>query len=135
MNAATRRFIRQQAGSRCEYCQIAQAQMPALVFHVEHIVARQHGGPDDPENLCLACAHCNRHKGPNIAGVDPETGEVVPLYHPRRDVWDEHFEWDDAVLAGKTREGRATIAVLKINLAERIQVRQSLVDDPSLPSE
>jgi hypothetical protein len=31
------------------------------------------GGSDDPDNLALACHHCNLHKGPNLAGVDPRT--------------------------------------------------------------
>jgi len=37
------------------------------------------------ENLALACLHCNQHKGPNIAGRNPETGEIVELFHPRQD--------------------------------------------------
>lgn len=54
-----------------------------FTFSVDHIVARQHGGPTVLENLALACLHCNRHKGPNIAGTDPSTGEIVRLFHPR----------------------------------------------------
>jgi hypothetical protein len=51
-------------------------------FHVDHVVARQHGGRTDLSNLALACMHCNRHKGPNIAGSDPRTGEIVRLFDP-----------------------------------------------------
>jgi hypothetical protein len=27
--------------------------------------------------------------------VDPETGQLTPLFHPRIDHWDEHFECRD----------------------------------------
>ncbi len=63
--------------------------MPAVgylgSFHAGHIIARQHGGESGLDTLALACLHCNQHKGPNIAGRNPETGEVVELFHPRRD--------------------------------------------------
>lgn len=52
--------------------------MPAdsypLGFHVDHIIPRQHGGLTQLDNLALACLHCNRHKGPNLAGLDPLDG-------------------------------------------------------------
>jgi hypothetical protein len=84
-------------------------------FHVDHIVARQHGGESSLDNLALACLHCNRRKGPNIAGVSQETGEIVRLFHPRRDRWSDHFEWNGAELIGKTGVGRVTTQVLAIN--------------------
>jgi len=51
------------------------------------VVPRQHGGTDDPGNLALACHRCNLRKGPNLTGIDPITGEIVPLFDPRRDRW------------------------------------------------
>jgi 5-methylcytosine-specific restriction endonuclease McrA len=30
---------------------------------IEHIVPRNHGGDDSPDNLALACARCNQQKG------------------------------------------------------------------------
>jgi 5-methylcytosine-specific restriction endonuclease McrA len=69
--------------------------MPATMhpapFQIDHIIARQHAGTSDEQNLALACIHCNRFKGPNIAGLDPETGELVRLFHPRTDKWADHF--------------------------------------------
>jgi hypothetical protein len=65
-----------------------------LQFHLEHIVARQHGGRTASENLAWACHRCNERKGPNLTGIDPDTSAVVPLFHPRRDRWEEHFAWD-----------------------------------------
>jgi hypothetical protein len=34
---------------------------------------RKHGGPTILENLSLACFPCNRFKGPNLSGIDPES--------------------------------------------------------------
>ena len=64
------------------------------------------------ENLAWACIDCNSYKGSNIAGIDPDSkAEVVRLFHPRQDRWEEHFEWDDARLVGRTPIARATIDV------------------------
>ena len=68
--------VRERAHDRCEYCHLPASVYP-LPFHVDHIVARQHGGQNVLENLALACLHCNRHKGPNIAGVDPVTKKLT----------------------------------------------------------
>ena len=82
MNPEISRAVWQRAGDRCEYCCLPARAYP-LPFHVDHIVARKHGGQTVLENLALACLHCNRHKGPNIAGNDPNTGDVVRLFYPR----------------------------------------------------
>jgi 5-methylcytosine-specific restriction endonuclease McrA len=73
---------------------------------VEHIVARQHGGSSMQENLAWACHHCNLHKGPNLTGIDPDSNEVVRLFHPRRDRWEEHFAVHGPRLVGRTPVGR-----------------------------
>jgi hypothetical protein len=100
-----------------------------LPFHVDHIVARQHGGRTVLENLALSCLHCNRHKGPNIAGTDPDTGEIMRLFHPRSDRWSDHFEWTRAALTGKTAVGRITIQVLAINDPDFLAVRKALIQE------
>ena len=81
------------------------------------------------ENLALACIHCNRFKGPNVAGLDPDTGELVRLFHPRRDNWAERFVWDGPELKPRTQIGRVTIAVLVINDPEVVAVRRALQDE------
>src|SRR5581483_794962 len=48
-------------------------------------------------------------KGPNLSSIDPISNEIVPLFHPRRQQWDEHFTWDGARLIAKTPAGRATL--------------------------
>ncbi|HXK07029.1 MAG TPA: HNH endonuclease [Verrucomicrobiae bacterium] len=49
---------------------------------MEHIIAKQHGGPDDADNLALACHRCNLRKGPNLTGIDPQTAEVARPSQP-----------------------------------------------------
>jgi hypothetical protein len=123
MDSPLRQSVRERAGNRCEYCQLRQEQSPFARFQIEHIRARQHGGGDDPENLALACIDCNLRKGPNLAGIDPESEILTPLFHPRTDRWDEHFVWNGIRIEGRTGKGRATIAVLALNQEERLEVR------------
>lgn len=85
------------------------------------------------ENSCLACAHCNSAKGPNAAGYDPETDNLVPLFNPRQDVWAEHFVWDGPLLIGLSPIGRATIDVLNINDAICVEQRQYLIQVDLFP--
>src|SRR5678816_1484385 len=61
------------------------------LFQLEHITARQHGGLSELDNLALACRPCNQKKGPNLAGIDPLTKKLTPLYNPRTHSWTEHF--------------------------------------------
>jgi hypothetical protein len=123
VDAATRRAVRYRAGDACEYCQRTQASSPLIGLQVEHIIARKHGGDDELSNLALACAECNLHKSSNLAGIDPSTGVMTRLFHPRRDVWSDHFLWEDYRLAGTTDVGRTTIAVLNLNAPSRLRVR------------
>src|SRR5438128_12579085 len=108
------RHLRQLAGERCDSCRMPAALDP-LPFQVDHIIAEQHGGETVIENLAWSCLHCNKHKGPNIAGIDPLTRKLVPLYDPRKQRWERHFSWDRATVVGRTRIGRTTIRVLAMN--------------------
>ena len=89
--AALRDLVRSRAANRCEYCRLHQEDDSFFQFHVEHVVARQHGGTTEESNLALSCHHCNLHKGPNLTGIDPETGAIVPLFNPRTRQWHDHF--------------------------------------------
>ncbi|HEX3448069.1 MAG TPA: HNH endonuclease, partial [Isosphaeraceae bacterium] len=93
MERALEHLVWQRAGGRFEYCQICSDNLD-LPFEVDHIIAEHHLGLTDAKNCCLACYACNRHKGPNVAGVDPKTKSIVPLFHPRRQKWSRHFRWD-----------------------------------------
>jgi hypothetical protein len=123
----TRSLVWQRAGQRCEYCRLHQDDDPLFVFHVEHIVARQHGGRDYPGNLALCCHHDNLHKGPNLTGIDPITKKLTRLFNPRRHKWSRHFRWDGPLLVGRTAIGRTTVAVLGMNLPHRVILREALI--------
>jgi hypothetical protein len=127
MDAATRDLVRTRADNHCEYCFLDQ-EHTGLTHHIEHVVAKQHGGSDAIGNLALACQRCNLHKGPNLAGIDPLTGETVALFHPRRERWSDHFEFDGVRLRGLTAEGRATVALLAMNDARRIELRSEILN-------
>jgi hypothetical protein len=80
-------------------------------------------------NLAWACFSCNLCKGPNVAGIDPLTGRLTRLFHPRRDAWSDHFNWDGIRLRGKTAVARTTIAVLAMNSPDSLAVREALRDE------
>jgi hypothetical protein len=132
MNRALVILVRQRAQRRCEYCCLPQ-EHSAVPFQIDHIIAKQHGGPTRAPNLALACFFCNSAKGPNIAGIDPQTGRLVPLFHPRRQKWSRHFRWEGPRLIGRTRIGRATIAVLAINDPAFVTFRHTLIDAGIFP--
>ncbi len=108
MERALQELVWRRAGNRCEYCRVPQSR-DRLPFEIDHIIAENHEGQTKGSNLCLCCFACNRHKGPNIAGIDPKTRKIVPLFNPRRHKWSRHFRWDGAVLKGITPAGRATV--------------------------
>ena len=126
MDAATRAFVRERAQRRCEYCRLPD-EADEWPFHVEHIVARQHGGMDDHENLCWACSRCNLHKGPNLVSVDPETRRQAPLFNPRNQIWPDHFVLRNARIVGQTEIGRATVRLLEMNSLRRVELRRELI--------
>jgi hypothetical protein len=104
-----------------------------LPHELDHIISEQHRGKTIESNLCLACAHCNAHKGPNVAGIDPQTNQLTRLFNPRLDRWEDHFRWRGPLLHGSTEIGRATIEVLAINAPERILARQLAIEAALFP--
>ena len=132
MDAATRDLVRRRADGRCEYCRLRQ-EHSELTHHVEHIIAKQHGGSDDVENLALSCHRCNLHNGPNLSGIDPQTGQIAQLFHPRRDRWSDHFAFEDACINGLTAAGRTTVHVLDLNDARRVGLRAQVMSRSALP--
>ena len=125
-------FVSRRAREICEYCHLPQAVHP-LPFQIDHIIAQQHHGETGPDNLALSCLRCNSHKGPNLSGYDWEANEVVRLFHPRYDDWEEHFAWEGPWLRGKTQIGRVTIDVLTINAPSYIELRESLIAEGLFP--
>lgn len=125
MDAELQNMIWSRAGDRCEYCHLP-THAAEFSFHIEHIVAQQHGGETVAENLAVACPRCNYHKGTNLSSVDSQTGRKVWLFHPRRQRWAEHFRWRGLLIVGKTATGRATVSLLKMNTHDELERRLEL---------
>jgi len=117
--------VRERARNACQYCHLLHDDSPLAALHVEHIIPKVHGGSDGIDNLALACIDCNLHKGTNLTGIDPETNALTELFHPRRQEWEDHFEWQGIHLASKTATGRTTIRVLNINSEDQVALRSS----------
>jgi hypothetical protein len=127
MSAELRDLVRSRAGGRCEYCQLPD-NVQILPFHVEHIVAKQHSGGDEIQNRAWSCDRCNAYKGPNLSSIDPDSGKVVELFHPRRDQWTDHFAISNGEIRGLSPCGRATVRLLQMNSRRRVELRMDLQD-------
>src|SRR5436309_15888656 len=103
MDVALRSFVRERAGRRCEYCQLHEEDDDLMAFHVEHVIAKQHGGTDDPKWLCYACSESNWATMPNLAGL--RAGKVYALFNPRKPDCTRHIRWEQTTLLGTTKTG------------------------------
>lgn len=113
------------AGHRCEYCLIHE-QDAGFPHQVDHIVSRKHGGSSTADNVALACIICNRYKGSDVASINPGSGQVVRLFHPRHDQWADHFRIQAEVIEALTEVGMVTLQVLRLNAPERLAERRLL---------
>jgi len=98
-------------------------------MHLDHIIPETAGGETTRENLCLVCFSCNVYKRARQTGIDPLTQTEVPLFHPLRQRWSEHFAWneDKTHIIGLTPCGRATVMALKMNNPIVVQARRRWV--------
>jgi hypothetical protein len=126
--------VEKRARWRCEYCHAPQP-VSGYRFHVEHIIPIAQGGSDGLRNRALACATCNLAKTDRTMGIDPQTKAEVSLFNPRTDVWEEHFRWanDQHTLIGRTRTGRATVAMLDMNSDLHTEARRLWFETGWLP--
>jgi len=121
--AKLRSEVFRRAGGRCEYCRLAQAGQEA-VFHVDHIHPLAHGGGrTDPANLALACVSCSLRKGARLTAKDPRSERSAPVFHPRKQMWEDHFRWAGNRVVGLTPTGRATVAALRMNREIALAIR------------
>lgn len=122
------------ANGRCEYC-FSRADFSPSPFAAEHSLPRHSGGTNALDNLALSCQACNNHKFTSTNALDPGSGLIVPLFHPRRDKWSDHFSWseDFLLIEGRTPTGRATVNKLQINRASVINLRRVLKMDGKHP--
>jgi len=119
--------VRARAQECCEYCW-SQEKFATQSFSIEHIIPISKSGKTVLNNLALACQGCNNHKYSKVIGQDPITGQVVNLYHPRIDNWEDHFCWNPnyVLIIGLTSIGRATIETLNLNRKGLVNLRQIL---------
>jgi len=124
---AQRRAVVRQAQGCCEYCRCQERFSPDS-FSVEHIVPRSRSGGGGLDNLAFACQGCNNRKFVSTQAIDPVTGMVVSLFHPRRDTWTQHFAWNEefTLIVGLTQEGRATVEKLDLNRTGVVNLRRVL---------
>ncbi len=128
ITAATKEVVRERANGCCEYC-MSQDRLATQGFAAEHILPQEKGGTNEPDNLALACPGCNNHKFTKTTGTDLESGVSVPLFHPRRERWRNHFAWDadKTRILGKTPTGRATVDALQLNRERLVNQRAAFV--------
>lgn len=131
-SAELRKLVIERAKGRCEYCLIHQ-DVSIYTHEVDHIIAVKHGGKTNADNLALSCLSCNRHKGSDFATIDLNTGEIIPLFNPRSQIWNEHFVLHEARIEGLTQTGQATARLLKFNVPKRVLQRQLLLKQKRYP--
>jgi hypothetical protein len=129
-SAELRRLVRERANNCCEYCWVNE-RFSFFPHELDHIFAQQHGGETVEFNLALSCSICNKHKGPNLTSLDPVTGNIEPLFHPRRHKWRDHFQLVNGQIDPLTPTGRATVNLLRLNSNERIVERHLLIESGS----
>jgi hypothetical protein len=144
LSASLQEQVRARANYLCEYCHTDE-RWQYVRFTIDHITPLTAGGTDSPENLALACFHCNRRKSNKQTAVDPETGQSVTLFNPRQHQWSAHFLWsaDGLRVLSQTSIGRATIELLQLNRERILYLRSADVeverhppaDDPIQPAE
>lgn len=127
-----REWVARRAQFCCEYCKSPQ-RFSSIAYEVDHIIAQKHQGSDSLDNLAFACLACNRHKGSDLTTFDPFTGQLTRLFHPRQQLWADHFELQGSVLVGRSDVGRSTVQLLQFNSAMRVQERSLLVERGLFP--
>jgi hypothetical protein len=118
----------------CEYCKSQDKYSPTF-FTIDHVVPESLDGASEFENLAYACFLCNRLKSNKLKVFDILTGKWIPLFNPRKDVWHEHFAWneDTTQIIGISIVGRCTVKELKLNREKLIEYRQCIIPFGSHP--
>ena len=96
-----------------------------MPFEIEHIVPQAKGGTDEQENLWLACRNRNGFKHSKTHAIDPLTNAETNIFNPRKQDWNEHFEFspEQTEIIGKTACGRATVIALRLNFEQAVKAR------------
>lgn len=120
-----RALVRKRANESCEYCRKPDT-VSNYSHHVDHIIPLKHEGLTISDNLAWACFQCNTTKSSDVASY--KDGVLVPLFNPRTQNWNDHFEMNGAIIVGKTAIGRVTIRTLQLNHPDQIETRQRLIN-------
>ena len=131
--ANLRRAVIARANGRCEYCLINEEDTGTR-HEVDHIVAEKHGGATTMDNLCHACFLCNRNKGSDVASYT-EDGLLTAFFHPRNQVWSDHFQIVGSRIETRTGAGEVTAKLFQFNVAERCEERRGLQEAGRYPME
>jgi hypothetical protein len=125
---SVREKVESRANKLCEYC-FSPLDFSPDSFSIEHIKPIIKGGSNDLENLALACQGCNGYKSVKTEALDLVSQTTAEFYNPRRDVWSEHFVWNEdfTEIIGLTAKGRVTIKVLQINRRRVVNLRKILI--------
>ena len=115
------------AGACCEYCKTPLAFASVENFELEHILPVVAGGLTVLSNLALSCPGCNDNKQIKTQARDPESGALVSLFHPRQQLWSDHFAWsaEGQTIQGRTATGRATVIALRLNRSGLVNLRRA----------
>lgn len=124
-----RQRVIEEANYRCEYCKTS-SRLTGTPLVMEHILPRSQGGSDDRSNLAASCYRCNEFKGVKTDAVDPETGQLAPLFNPRTQEWRDHFAWINGGthVIGVTPTGRATVIALRLNNENVVEPRSLWIE-------
>lgn len=120
-----RRRVAKQARYCCGYC-LTQELVIGRPMELDHLIPRSVGGATSEDNLWLACSLCNEHKSNRVWVTDPEIGNEVRVFNPRKQPWHDHFIWaeGDTRIDGITGVGRATVAALQLNRPSLVLARR-----------
>jgi 5-methylcytosine-specific restriction endonuclease McrA len=130
--ADLREFVRQRARRLCEYCLLHEED--AIFRHVpDHVIARKHRGETHEANLAWSCYECNQRKGSDLASIDPETGRISRLFHPRKDSWSDHFRLRGPRILPLTAVGRVTEFLFRLNHPRALSMRRVLIQAGCYP--
>jgi DNA-directed RNA polymerase subunit RPC12/RpoP len=130
--AKTRELVVQRAGNRCEYCRFHEDDL-FFPFEVDHIASLKHGGGNEPDNLALACPHCNSRKGSDLTTFLDDYDDIVRLFNPRIHDWHLHFQAVDGEIIALTRIGEATVKLLRFNQVDLVILRRLLMQAGRYP--
>ena len=106
--------------TRCGYCRFPFSKNPfgRMAFHADHIIPKVKAPHLSTvvSNLVWACIRCNLKKRDFMQGHDPVTNQLVPLYHPRNQIWPAEFQGlSNGKINGRTPTGRGTESRLQFN--------------------